>query len=106
MHEDLAPLGGRDGGEQVLLEDALAGRGALLGHADVAGGAVGESSLLGSARGGAGGLVLAGALLLLSHDSIPISPKWAGLADENSFAVSGECEAASKEQSRLGELTD
>lgn len=54
MHEDLAPLGGRDGGEQVLLEDALAGRGAVVGHADVAGGAVGESSLLGSARGGAG----------------------------------------------------
>ncbi|CAN5670944.1 hypothetical protein BH10CYA1_BH10CYA1_42140 [soil metagenome] len=87
VHEDLATLGGRDGGEEVLLDDALTGGGALLGHADVTGGAVGESSLLGGACGGAGGLVLAGgALLVLSHDGFPISPKWAGLADVDSFA--------------------
>ena len=87
MHEDLATPGCRDGGEELLLDDALPGGGALVGHADVAGRAVGEGSLLGGACGGAGGLILAGgALLLLSHDGFPISPKWAGLADENSFA--------------------
>lgn len=90
MHEDLATLGSRDGGEEVLLEDALTGGGALLGHADVAGRAVGESSLLGGACGGAGGLVLAGgALLLLSHDRFQSRPN--GQVVRTRVRSRGEC---------------
>jgi len=80
---ELAALGGGDGGEEILEEDALAGGGALVRHADVLGRVVLQGGLLGGAS--AGGLVLA-LLLVLSHDRFPISPKWAGLADENSFA--------------------
>lgn len=93
MEVELAALGGGDGGEQVLEDDALAGGGALVRHADVLGRVVLEGGLLGGAD--AGGLVLA-RLLGLSHDEFPISPKM-GRSCGREFVrvVSGTCESAS-----------
>lgn len=54
---ELAALRCADGGDEVLEEDARAGRRAARRHADVLGGTVLEGGLLGGA--GAGGLVLA-----------------------------------------------
>jgi hypothetical protein len=76
---ELATPGGGDGGEQVLEQDGLTGGGAALRHAQVPGGVVRESGLLGGAI--AGGLVLA--RLLLGHDRFLSRPN--GLLCEREF---------------------
>lgn len=71
----LAALGRRHGGDQVLEQDRRAGLRAVVRDADVPGRAVLERGLLRGTR--AGGLVLARLLLLSSHCDFLSRPRWA-----------------------------